>query len=214
MTDYDLVPVERIERSILVFRGQRVMLDSDLAAMYGVETKALNRAVKRNLDRFPTDFMFQLTEDETVVLRCQFGTSNGSGGRRYLPYYAFTEQGVAMLSTVLRSPRAVHVNIEIMRAFVRLRQMLRANVDLSRKLEALERKYDTQFRVVFDAIRGLMDPPVKPSAGSDSTRSNEARTVRLTAPYGCGAGCRGAAAASSRQCAPSRLASSARPRAL
>ncbi len=136
------------------------MLDADLAALYGVETKALNRAVMRNLDRFPSDFAFQLTEEEAAILRYQSGTSSPShGGRRYLPY-AFTEQGVAMLSSVLHSPRAVAVNVEIMRAFVRLRVLLATHADLARKLEVLEQKYDGQFRVVFDAIRLLMAPGV------------------------------------------------------
>jgi hypothetical protein len=138
------------------------MIDRDLAAMYGVETKALVRAVTRNLGRFPPDFMFRLTAEEHRPLRYQFGTSNsGRGGRRHLPY-AFTEQGVAMLSSVLRSPRAVAVNVEIMRAFVRLRQLLMENTELSKKLAALERKYDGQFRVVFEAIRELMEPAPLP----------------------------------------------------
>src|SRR3989304_3582462 len=138
------------------------MVDRDLALLYGVETKMFNRAVKRNLKRFPPDFMFQLTADETYVLRYQIGTSKkGRGGRRYLPY-VFTEQGVAMLSSVLNSERAVLVNIEIMRAFVRLRKLLTTQKDLSDKLEELERKYDGQFRVVFEAIRQLMSPPEKP----------------------------------------------------
>jgi hypothetical protein len=170
MAEQNLVSTERIERVILVLRGHRILLDADLAALYGVETKAFNRAVKRNIDRFPDDFMFQLTDEETEALRCHFGTSKGRGGRRYPPY-AFTEQGVAMLSSVLNSPRAVQVNIEIMRAFVRLRQMLQSNADLGRKLEALEKRYDAQFKVVFDAIRQLMTPPAKPKArigfGSD-----------------------------------------------
>jgi len=137
------------------------MLDSDLAALYGVDTKALNRAVRRNIRRFPEDFMIQLSNEETERLRCQIGTSK-QGGRRYRPY-AFTEQGVAMLSSVLRSKRAIHVNIEIMRAFVQLRQMLSTHADLARKLAALEKKYDAQFKAVFDAIRELMKPPA-PSA--------------------------------------------------
>ena len=132
------------------------MLGHDLARLYGVETKALNRGVKRNLDRFPSDFMFQLTADEVGNLRYQIGTSSW-GGPRYLPY-AFTEEGVAMLSGVLNSPRATHVNIEIMRAFVRLRRLILANADLAKKLIDLERKYDAQFKVVFDAIRDLMAP--------------------------------------------------------
>jgi hypothetical protein len=151
-----VIPAERITRAILLIRGQKVILDSDLAALYGVQTKELNRAVKRNLERFPHDFMFQLTSDEVDRLRCQIGTSN-RGGRRYSPY-AFTEQGVAMLSSVLHSKRAVRVNIEIMRAFVQLRQLLSTHVDLARKLATLESKYDAQFKVVFDAIRELMAP--------------------------------------------------------
>ena len=157
----NLLPAERIERSILLIRRQKVLLDVDLANLYRVETKQLVRAVKRNLDRFPTDFMFQLNNSETANLRSQFDTSSSWGGRRYRPY-AFTEQGVAMLSSVLRSPRAVRVNIEIMRAFVRLRQLLSTHVDLARKLAELEQKYDKNFRVVFEAIRQLMIPPEKP----------------------------------------------------
>jgi len=134
------------------------MLDSDLAELYGVETSNLNKAVKRNIDRFPTDFMFQLSKQEAERLRFQDGTSNtGRGGRRYRPY-VFTEQGVAMLSSVLRSKQAVQVNIAIMRTFVRLREMLASHKKLARKLEELERKYDAQFKVVFDAIRQLMVP--------------------------------------------------------
>jgi hypothetical protein len=155
------MPLAPIERSIHALRGRRVLLDADLASLNGVETKTLNRAVKRNLDRFPADFMFQLTEEEVAILRRHLGTSNGRGGRRYLPY-AFTEQGVAMSSSVLRSQRAIQVNIEIMRAFVGIRQMLQTNTDLARKLVALEKKYDAQFKVVFDAIRKLMAPQMKP----------------------------------------------------
>lgn len=150
-----------VERKILLIRGERVMLDADLAAMYGVTTRALVQAVRRNPARFPADFMFQLTSDEAERLRSQTVISkSGRGGRRTMPY-AFTEQGVAMLSSVLRSPRAVRVNVEIMRAFVRLRAMLSTHVDLARKLLALEKKYDAQFRVVFDAIRELMTPEPK-----------------------------------------------------
>lgn len=151
-----IVP-ERIHQAILLLRGLKVILDFDLAGLYGVETKVLNKAVRRNLARFPDDFMFELSEEEFAGLRFQFGTSRW-GGRRYRPY-AFTEQGVAMLSSVLRSERAVSVNIEIMRAFVRLRAMLSSHDDLARKLAALERKYDAQFKAVFDAIRELMTPP-------------------------------------------------------
>lgn len=159
MTDANtsLIPVERIESSILLLRDQKVMLDQDLATLYGVETKVLVRAVKRNIDRFPEDFMFQLSDEEFEHLRRHFGTSSSWGGRRYPPY-AFTEQGVAMLSGVLRGSRAVAVNVEIMRTFVRLRKMLSSNAELSRKLDSLEQKYDSQFKIVFDAIRQLMTP--------------------------------------------------------
>lgn len=150
-----------VERAIVSVRGQRVMLDSYLASLYGVDARALNQAVSRNLERFPEDFMFRLTHDEVRVLGSQIVTLEGGRGRhrKYLPY-VFTEQGVAMLSSVLRSPRAVQVNIEIMRAFVRLRLMLQENAELARKLAALEKKYDGQFRMVFDAIRELMSPAV------------------------------------------------------
>ena len=155
----NILPRERIERSILLIRGHKVILDADLAELYGVETRALLQAVSRNQKRFPEDFMFQMSKKEYELLRSQIVISKkGRGGRRYLPY-VFTEQGVAMLSSVLRSERAVQVNIEIMRAFVRLRRMLASNEDLARKLAALEKKYDSQFRVVFDAIRELMAPP-------------------------------------------------------
>ena len=152
-----LVPAQRIEFAILLLRGERVMLDEDIAALYGVETKNLIRAMKRNLDRFPLDFIFQITQEEVEILRCQIGTSSW-GGRRYLPY-AFTEQGVAMLSSVLRSERAVRVNIEIMRAFVRLRRVMTTQADLIRRLDELEQRYDGQFTVVFDALRQMMEPP-------------------------------------------------------
>ena len=151
-------PPEHVARSIVVVRGQGVIADSDPAVPYGVESRALIQAVSRNRDRFPLDFMFQLDKQEVVSLRSQFVISNGRGGRRYAPY-AFTEQGVAMLSSVLRSKRAVLANVELMRAFVRLRAILAGNADLARKLASLERKYDSQFKVVFDAIRELMTPP-------------------------------------------------------
>jgi hypothetical protein len=146
------------ERRILLIRQHRVMLDYDLAVLYGVETRALKQAVRRNLDRFPADFMFELVGDEVAAMVSQNVIPSRSklGGARPM---AFTEQGVAMLSSVLRSPRAVHVNIAIMRAFVRLREMLLTNADLARKLAELERKYDSQFKAVFDAIRQLMAPP-------------------------------------------------------
>jgi len=159
------IPVERIEQRIFVIRRQKVMLDSHLALLYGVPTKRLNEQVRRNISRFPDDFMFQLTEDEYELLRSQNATSkSGSGGRRYLPF-AFTEQGVAMLSTVLNSERAIQVNIVIMRAFVKLREILSTHRDLAQKLEELERKYEThdrQIKSIFEAIRQLMLPPEKP----------------------------------------------------
>lgn len=149
---------ERIEKRIFILRGHKVMLSIDLAGLYEVEPKVLIQAVKRNIERFPSDFMFQLTYQEFRILKSQFVTSNWGGIRRAMPY-AFTEQGVAMLSSVLNSRRAISVNIEIMRTFARLRQMLSSHSDLARKLENLERKYDAQFKVVFDAIRQLMAPP-------------------------------------------------------
>jgi hypothetical protein len=153
----NLIPLERIERAILFIRGQKVLLSQQLAELYGVETKVLNQAVARNRERFPDDFMFQLNKKELGNLKSQIVTSSW-GGLRTSPY-AFTEQGVAMLSSVLNSERAVAVNIGIMRAFVRLRQMLASNAELARKLATLENKYDAQFKVVFDAIRQLMSPP-------------------------------------------------------
>jgi hypothetical protein len=151
-----LVLAERIENRIFLLRGEKVMFDFHLAELYEVETKVLMQAVQRNRIRFPDDFMFQVDNQEFATLKSQIVTSKpGRGGKRKLPY-AFTEQGVAMLSSVLNSPRAVQVNIAIIRAFVKLRQLLSTHVDLARKLAALERKYDEQFRVVFDAIRALM----------------------------------------------------------
>ena len=160
MSNTALNPTERIKRQIFFLRGQKVMLDFDLAFLYGVETKILNQAVKRNTERFPGDFMFQLTRQEWVaILRSQIVTSSSGHGGRRNPPFAFTEQGVAMLSSVLNSPRAIRVNIEIMRAFVRLRQLLASHAELARKLEVLESKYDSQFKMVFDAIRDLMADP-------------------------------------------------------
>ena len=151
-------PVVGIERRILQIRGLRVMLDSDLAELYGVETGALNRAVRRNIERFPPDFMFALTTSEAASLRCQSGISNLSrGGRRYASR-VFNEQGIAMLSSVLHSRRAADINIAIMRACVRLREILSTHKDLARRINELERKYDGKFAVVFDAIRELMSP--------------------------------------------------------
>ena len=152
-----LIPVERIERAILVLRGEKVLLDEDLASLYGVTTRVLVQAVKRNRERFPLDFMFQLSSKESESMRSQIVIAS-KRNVRYLPY-AFTEQGVAMLASVLRSPRAVEVNIAIMRAFVRLRQLLSSHADLARKLDELEKKYDKQFAIVFEAIRKLMEPP-------------------------------------------------------
>ena len=150
---------EHVERNILLIRGHRVMLDTDLAILYGVPTKRLNEQVRRNKKRFPSDFMFQLTPEEVERLRSQIATSKtGPGGRRYRPY-GFTEQGVAMLSSVLHSERAIQVNIAIMRAFVQLREMIGSNKTLARRLNELEKKYDSQFRVVFEAIRELMAEP-------------------------------------------------------
>lgn len=158
----ELIPHEVIEKRIYLIRGQKVMLDEDLAQLYEVPTKRLNEQVRRNLRRFPSDFMFRLSPKETRFLRSQFATSKkGRGGRRYIPF-AFTEQGIAMLSTVLNSERAIHVNIAIMRAFVKLRQILASHAELARKLAELEKKYDRQFKVVFDAIRQMMAPPEKP----------------------------------------------------
>jgi len=154
------IPAERIEGAILLIRGEKVLLDKDLARLYGVSTSVLNKAVTRNVDRFPPDFMFRLTRREFSELKFHFGTSS-RGGTRKLPR-AFTEQGVAMLSGVLKSKRAVRVNVEIMRAFVKLRRMLASNDELARKLEELEKKYDEQFGVVFEAIRQLMRPPDPP----------------------------------------------------
>lgn len=145
----------RIESLIYIIREERVMLDQDLAALYQVETKALVQAVQRNLKRFPPDFMFQLSFQEFTALRSQIVTSKGRGGRRTAPY-AFTEHGVAMLSSVLRSERAAEINIEVIRAFVKLRQLVTSNAELANRLNHLEQKYDSQFRVVFEAIRQLM----------------------------------------------------------
>lgn len=151
-----VIALERIESQILLMRGQKVMLSTHLAELYEVEPRALVQAVTRNIARFPDDFMFQLSAEEFADLKSQTVISSW-GGSRTAPY-AFTEQGVAMLSSVLRSERAIHVNVEIMRAFVRLRQMLASNAELARKLATLEKKYDAQFKIVFDAIRELMTP--------------------------------------------------------
>ncbi len=153
-----LIPIERIERTILLIRNQRVIMDADIAELYGVSTKRLNEQVKRNIDRFPEDFMFQLTQDEYDDLRSQFATSSSWGGRRYPPY-VFTEHGAVMPANVLKSEVAINVSIQVVRAFVRLRGMLAAHEELSRKLDEMERKYNARFKVVFDAIRKLMVIP-------------------------------------------------------
>ena len=170
------VSPDEISEKILLFRGKKVMLDSDLARLYGVPTHVLNQAVKRNIDRFPLDFMFQLNKEESELLisqiviskkemsslRFQTETSKeGRGGRRYLPY-AFTEQGVAMLSSILNSKRAIYVNIEIMRAFAKIREMILSHKELQQRIDEMEKKYDENFSVVFKALRELLDPPVKP----------------------------------------------------
>lgn len=157
-----LIPLERIQKQIFLLRGQKVMLSQHLAELYGVPVKVLNQAVKRNNDRFPDDFLFQLTSEEFEILKPQIVTSSWGGLRRALPY-AFTEQGVAMLSSVLRSARAVQVNIAIMRAFVQLRQVLGSHAELARKLAELEKRiegHDTAIRSLFEAIRQLMTPPL------------------------------------------------------
>jgi DNA-binding PadR family transcriptional regulator len=160
----ELVPVSRIAQSIHLLRGQKVMLDSALAALYGVTTGNLNKAVARNRDRFPSDFCFRLHRDEAKRLIFQIGRSNSRGGRRHSPY-AFTEQGIAMLSSVLNSPRAVKVNIAIMRAFVQLRETLESHCELAHKFAELQRRvgrHDEEIAAIIDAIRQLMAPPVKP----------------------------------------------------
>ena len=171
----DIIPIERIESKILLIRGHKVMLDRDLAELYGVSTSNLNRAVTRNLDRFPKDFMFSLTREEFKNLIFHFGTSSW-GGTRKTPR-VFTEQGVAMLSSVLRSKRAIKVNILIMRAFVKLRELLATHKDLAAKLDEMEKKYDAQFKVVFDAIRQLMEPPTKKSRGQIGFRSKSRKSI-------------------------------------
>ena len=161
-----LIPTERIESRIYFIRDKKVMFDQDLAELYEVATKTLNRAVKRNLDRFPEDFMFQLTKEELGALRYQFGTSK-KGGRRYLPY-AFTEHGILILSSVLNSPRAVQMNICIMRAFVKQREILNTHKDLRIRIDELEKKYNHQFQVVFKAVKLLLDE--KPKGDTENKR--------------------------------------------
>lgn len=153
--------MERIKRAIIVVRGEKVMLDSDLAKIYGAETKRLNEQVRRNRNRFPPDFMFRLTPKEWKSLRSQFATLKRGEHRKYLPY-AFTEHGALMLANVLNSERAAQTSVQVVRTFVRLRQMLASNAELACKLEEMEKKYDEQFKIVFDAIRELMAPPEPP----------------------------------------------------
>jgi len=160
----EIIPIERVVQSIRWIRGQKVLFDSDLAALYGVTTGNLNKAVSRKRHRFPSDFMFQLSAEEAEDLIFQIGRSKGRGGRRHRPY-AFTEQGIAMLSSVLNSDRAIRVNIAIMRAFVKLRQVLETNHELAPKFSELERrvaKHDQEIAAILEAIRQLMAPPEKP----------------------------------------------------
>jgi ORF6N domain len=159
-----IIPLDTIDRRIYLIRDQNVMLDQDLAGLYGVETKVLNQAVSRNRKRFPEDFMFQLTRKEFGNLKSQIVTSSW-GGRRYPPY-AFTEHGILMLSSVLRSEQAVQVNIAIMRAFVRMREVMISHKEMARRIDDMERKYDTQFKAVFDALRRIMEPPDPPKKRS------------------------------------------------
>jgi phage regulator Rha-like protein len=157
-----IIPTELIENKIYLIRGKKVMLDKDLAELYDVETKVLNQAVKRNIARFPEDFMFQLDKEETSGLsRSQFVTLKRGQNIKYLPY-VFTENGVAMLSSVLNSERAIQVNIQIMRTFTKIREMLISHKDLKQKIEEMEKKYDAQFKIVFNAIKELMSAPEKP----------------------------------------------------
>jgi hypothetical protein len=168
----EIIPLDTLEKRILFLRGQKVMLSAHLAELYGVETRVLNQAVKRNMKRFPKDFKFQLTESEIEKLVSQNVIPHKKyfGGARP---YAFTEQGIAMLSGILNSDRAINVNIEIMRAFIRLRKMLGSNAALAHKVKALEKKYDKQFAVVFEAIYKLMAPPEKKQKKIGFKRENE-----------------------------------------
>jgi hypothetical protein len=172
----EILPVERIQQAIYLIRGKRVMLDRDLALLYAIPTKALKQAVRRNPERFPEDFMFVLDAEELSQWRSQFVTSKEDRkGLRYAPM-AFTEQGVAMLSSVLNSPRAVQVNIAIMRTFVRLREIMATHEELARKIEELEKKYDSQFAVVFEAIRELIESPA-PERKEIGFHSRDAQTA-------------------------------------
>jgi ORF6N domain len=156
-----LIPTERIERSILIIRGQKVILDAELAALYGVTTARLNQQVRRNIERFPEDFAFLLSPEEFADLKLQLATSSSGWGGRRKPPFAFTEHGAVMAASVLNTPVAVATSIEVVRAFIRLRQLLSSHADLARRLDELEQRYDEQFRVVFDAIRELMAPPTE-----------------------------------------------------
>ena len=171
-----LVPIERIASKIYLIRGIKVILDRDLAKLYGVETKVLKQAVRRNIDRFPSDFMFELNKDEFNNLRSQIVTSSW-GGARYFPM-AFTEHGVAMLSSVLNSNRAIEVNIQIMRAFTQLRKMLSTHEDLKKKIESMEEKYDKQFQIVFEAIKQLLSEEDKPKKKIGFTVKEKQRAYR------------------------------------
>jgi len=163
-----LLPIENIQSKIFVIRGKKVLIDQHLAELYGVETKVLKRAVKRNIDRFPEDFMFQLSKDEAEILRCQIGTLRWGEHSKYMPFI-FTEPGIAMLSSVLNSPRAIQVNIQIIRVFIKLREMLSTHEELRKKIEELEKKYDTRLNKIdgrvqtvleaFEEIKLLLDPP-------------------------------------------------------
>jgi phage regulator Rha-like protein len=158
-TQHGLIPLEVIERRIYFIRTHKVMLDSDLAELYGVTTKRLNEQVKRNIDRFPADFMFQLNQEESDRLRSQFATSkHGRGGRRYQPY-VFTEHGALMLASVLNSEKAIQASIQIVRAFVRLRELLATHRELARKLAEMEKKYNAEFKAIFEVIQQLTEPP-------------------------------------------------------
>lgn len=176
----DIVKAEDIEQKIYLIRGQRVMIDSDLAEFYQVETKMLNRAVKRNLTRFPNDFMFQLTEDEMKSLRFQIGTSNeGRGGRRYLPY-VFTEHGAVMLASVLNSPKAIEASIQVVRAFVRLRAILTEHKELAQKIEIIEKKFavnDKNMKQVFVHLKEIFNRLPQP----DKTDLKPMRKIGFTA---------------------------------
>jgi hypothetical protein len=177
-----LVALQSIERLIYAVRGQRVMLDSDLARLYGVTTKRLNEQVRRNPDRFPVDFCFELTPEEWSILRSQNATSRaGWGGRSSLPH-AFTEHGAIMAANVLNSPVAVQASVQVVRAFVRLREMVLSNLELARRLDELEKRYDGQFKVVFDALRQLMSPPPAPRIGFRVTKGGAKDETKNHAP--------------------------------